>query len=200
LLWERQQQTCGAKRILIIFRKRVAGLSEAALERFVRRACRAAGVKGAVDVLVTTSRELQALNNRYRKRNKATDVLSFPPMPGLRGESAGDVAISAEIAKRSARQLGHSVAQEIEILALHGILHLAGYDHENDRGQMARKETQLRTLFSLPNGLIERSAPAENWKDQQGSGLYAADCQARRQSGEARPERNRRGARPTPAQ
>jgi probable rRNA maturation factor len=200
LLWERQQQTCGAKRILIIFRKRVAGLSEAALERFVRRACRAAGVKGAVDVLVTTSRELQALNNRYRKRNKATDVLSFPPMPGLRGELAGDVAISAEIAKRSARQLGHSVAQEIKILALHGILHLAGYDHENDRGQMARKETQLRTLFSLPNGLIERSAPAENWKDQQGSGLYAADCQARRHSGEARPERSRRGARPTPAQ
>jgi probable rRNA maturation factor len=199
LLWERQRQACGAKRILIIFRKRVAGLSEAALERFVKRACRAAGVKGAVDVLVTTSRELQALNDRYRKRNKATDVLSFPPMPGLRGELAGDVAISAEIAKRSARQLGHSVAQEIKILALHGILHLAGYDHENDRGQMARKETQLRTLFSLPNGLIERSAPAENLKDQQGSGLYAADRQARRKSGEARPERSRRGARPTPA-
>ena len=178
----------------------MAGLSEAALERFVRRACRVAGVKGAVDVLVTTSRELQALNNRYRKRNKATDVLSFPPMPGLRGELAGDVAISAEIAKRSARQLGHSVAQEIKILALHGILHLAGYDHENDRGQMARKETQLRTLFSLPNGLIERSAPAENWKDQQGSGLYAADRQARRQSGEARQERSRRGVRPTPTQ
>jgi probable rRNA maturation factor len=185
---------------LIIFRKRVAGLSEAALERFVRRACRAAGVKGAVDVLVTTSRELQALNDRYRKRNKATDVLSFPPMPGLRGELAGDVAISAEIAKRSARQLGHSVTQEIKILALHGILHLAGYDHENDRGQMARKETQLRTLFSLPNGLIERSAPAENWKDRQGSGLYAADRQTRRQSGEARPERSRRGVRPTPTQ
>jgi probable rRNA maturation factor len=109
------------------------------------------------------------------------------------------VAISAEIAKRSARQLGHSVAQEIKILALHGILHLAGYDHENDRGQMARKETQLRTLFSLPNGLIERSAPAENLKDQQGSGLYAVDRQARRKSGEARPERSRRGARPTPA-
>src|SRR5439155_22517189 len=63
--------------------------------------------------------------------------------------SAGDVAISAEIANRSARQLGHSVAQEIKILALHGILHLASYDHENDRGQMARKETRLRTLFSL---------------------------------------------------
>ena len=184
---------------MIIFRKRVAGLSEAALERFVRRACRAAGVKGGVDVLVTTSRELQALNDRYRKRNKATDVLSFPPMPGLRGELAGDVAISAEIAKRSARQLGHSVAQEIKILALHGILHLAGYDHENDRGQMARKEMQLRTLFSLPNGLIERSALAENLRQQRSRRLYAADRPARRKSGEARPERNRRGTRATPA-
>ena len=184
---------------MIIFRKRVAGLSEAALERFVKRACRAAGVKGAVDVLVTTSRELQALNDRFRKRNKATDVLSFPPMPGLRNELAGDVAISAEIANRSARQLGHSVAQEIKILALHGILHLAGYDHENDRGQMARKETRLRTLFSLPNGLIERSAPAENLKNRQSRRFYAADRPARRKSGEARPERNRRGARATPA-
>src|SRR5207302_10710207 len=117
---------------------------------------------GAGEVLETRRRELQALNDRSRKRNKATDVLSCPPMPGMRNELAGDVAISAEIAKRSARQLGHSVAQEIKILALHGILHLAGYDHENDRGQMARKEMQLRTLFSLPNGLIERSEPADN--------------------------------------
>jgi len=185
---------------LIIFRKRVAGLSEAALERFVRRACHAAGVKGAVDVLVTTSRELQALNDRFRKRNKATDVLSFPPMPGMRNELAGDVAISAEIANRSARQLGHSVVQEIKILALHGILHLAGYDHENDRGQMARKETRLRTLFSLPNGLIERSAPAENLKNRQSRRFYAADRQDRRKSAdEACLERSRRGARATPA-
>jgi len=182
---------------LIIFRKRVAGLSEAALERFVKRACRAAGVKGAVDVLVTTSRELQALNDRFRKRNKGTDVLSFPPMPGLRNELAGDVAISAEIANRSARQLGHSVAQEIKILALHGILHLAGYDHENDRGRMARKEMQLRTLFSLPNGLIERSAPAENLRQQRSRRFYAADRQAPRKSGEARPERSRRAVRAT---
>lgn len=178
----------------------MAGLSEAALERFVRRACHAAGVKGAVDVLVTTSRELQALNDRFRKRNKATDVLSFPPIPGMRNELAGDVAISAEIANRSARQLGHSVAQEIKILALHGILHLAGYDHENDRGQMARKETQLRTLFSLPNGLIERSEPAENLKNRRSRRFYAADRQDRRKSaGEARPEGSRRAARATPA-
>jgi probable rRNA maturation factor len=184
---------------LIIFRKRVTGLSEAALEGFVKRACRAAGVKGAVDVLVTTSREVRALNDRFRKRNKATDVLSFPPMPALRDGLAGDVAISAEIAKRSAWQLGHSVAEEIKILALHAILHLAGYNHENDRGRMARKETQLRTLFSLPNGLIERSAPAENLRHQRSRRLSAADRQAWRKSGEARAERSRRGARATPA-
>ena len=144
---------------MVIFRKRVAGLSEPALARFVKQACASAGVKGAVNVLVTGNRELRVLNSRFRKKDMTTDVLSFPPIPGLSNEFAGDVAISTETANRNARQLGHSAAQEIKILALHGILHLAGYDHEHDRGQMARKETQLRRLFSLPDALIERSLP-----------------------------------------
>jgi len=141
---------------VIIFRRPVAGLSEASLARFVARARRAAGLKKMVNVLVTTSRELQQLNRRFRGKNRPTDVLSFPAAPGT-ANFAGDVAISAEIAGRNAAQLGHTPAIEIKILALHGILHLAGYDHEHDKGEMARKEAQMRKALRLPVGLIERN-------------------------------------------
>ena len=141
---------------MVIFRKRVAGLSESALARFLMRANRAIRRRGAVTILVTSSRELQELNRRFLGKNKPTDVLSFPPILGLANGLAGDVAISAEIAARNARLLGHTAAEEIKILALHGLLHLAGYDHERDHGEMARKERRLRMALRLPVGLIER--------------------------------------------
>jgi probable rRNA maturation factor len=142
---------------LVIFRRRVAQLTEAALSRFVSRASRATGLGGTVDVLVTSSRELRALNRRFLGKDKATDVLSFPTEPGSANQCAGEVAISAEIASENACLLGHKIAEEIKILALHGILHLAGYDHERDQGEMARTELRLRTRLNLPSGLIERS-------------------------------------------
>jgi probable rRNA maturation factor len=142
---------------LVIIRRRVSGLTEAALDKFVARARRASGVRGAVCVLVTSNRELQALNRRFRGKNKPTDVLSFPAMTGLAPEFAGDVAISAEIAKQNARRLGHTAAEEIRILVLHGMLHLAGYDHELDTGEMEREEARLRKSLGLPVGLIERN-------------------------------------------
>ena len=142
---------------MVIIQERVAGLSEAALAKFVARARHAVGLRGKVSVLVTSSRELQGLNHRFRGKNKATDVLSFPAMPGLLRGFAGDVAISAEIATRNARRLGHTVAEEIRILTLHAVLHLAGYDHELDDGEMDRKESRLRKSLGLPAGLIERS-------------------------------------------
>jgi probable rRNA maturation factor len=145
---------------LVIFRRRVAGLTEAALSRFVTKASRAAKLKGAVDVLVTGNRELRLLNNRFLGKDKATDVLSFPAEPTPDSRYAGEIAISAEIASENARRLGHDITQEIKILALHGILHLAGYDHERDKGEMARKELRLRTKLNLPSGLIERSPEA----------------------------------------
>jgi len=141
---------------LVIIQERVAGLTEAALAKFVTRARRAIGLRGAVSVLVTSSRELKGLNRRFRGKNKPTDVLSFPAIPGLMRGFAGDVAISAEIAARNARRLGHTAAEEIEILTLHAVLHLAGYDHEQDNGEMARKEAHLRKALRLPVGLIER--------------------------------------------
>jgi probable rRNA maturation factor len=143
---------------LVIIQESVAGLSEAALVKFVARARRAAGLRGTVSVLVTSSRELQGLNRRFRGKNKPTDVLSFPAMPGLMRGFAGDVAISAEIAARNAHRLGHKAADEIRILVLHAVLHLAGYDHEQDKGQMERKEQRLRKALGLPVGLIERTA------------------------------------------
>ena len=142
---------------MVILQKRVPGLDESSLDRFLTRAKRAAGVHGAVTVLVTSSEELRRLNQRFRGTNKPTDVLSFPAPTMMNSKFAGDVAISAQIAAQNARRLGHSVAEEIKILSLHGLLHLAGYDHEIDYGMMARREEQLRTRLGLPVGLIERA-------------------------------------------
>lgn len=94
------------------------------------------------------------LNRRFRKQSKPTDVLSFPSAePGL----AGDIAISADIAAANAAELGHSVETELKVLMLHGMLHLAGYDHEIDDGEMQARESKLRTRLKLPVGLIERA-------------------------------------------
>jgi probable rRNA maturation factor len=146
-------------------RKTVAGATEQSLSRFLNRARRAAGLRGGVNVLVTSSRELRSLNRRFRGLDKATDVLSFsaPPIAALsEGEVAGDdvegdIAISAEIACRNAQSLGHPPLDELKILMLHGLLHLAGHDHEADDGKMARAERRLRRQLGLPDGLIERS-------------------------------------------
>jgi probable rRNA maturation factor len=144
------------------------GLSEGSLDRFVARAKRAAGVRGAVTILVTSSTELRRLNHRFRGKDKPTDVLSFPAEMISRGRFAGDVAISAEIAAQNARRLGHSPAEEVKVLALHGLLHLAGYDHESDNGTMARRETRLREQLGLPVALIERTEQASASSRQAG--------------------------------
>ena len=143
---------------MVILQKRVAGLNENSLERFLTKAKRAVGLRGAVTVLVTSSQELRRLNQRFRGQDRPTDVLSFPAEMQPASGFAGDVAISAEIAAQNARQLGHSAAEEVKILVLHGILHLAGFDHEADSGQMARKEERLRKQLRLSAALIERSS------------------------------------------
>lgn len=142
---------------MVIFEKRVVGLSRLALARFVTRARRASGLRGSVNVLVTSSAEMKSLNRRFRGKDEATDVLSFPAADNHAKEFAGEIAISAEIAAHNARSLGHAAGVEVKILALHGILHLRGYDHERDRGQMARREQKLREELHLPAGLIERT-------------------------------------------
>jgi probable rRNA maturation factor len=144
---------------VVILRKRIAGLSSSTLERFVLRARRLVRLRNTVNVLITSSGELRSLNQRFRGANNATDVLSFPaPLVSRQAKRvAGDVAISADIARENASRLGHSVADEVKILVLHGMLHLAGYDHERDNGKMARKESRLRRQLRLEGSLIERA-------------------------------------------
>jgi probable rRNA maturation factor len=145
---------------LVILQEKVAGVTQAALEKFLARVRRAAGLRGDVDVLVTSNARIRSLNRRFRRKDKATDVLSFPALTdGSTADGthfAGDIAISADTAARNAACFGHAVGEEVKILMLHGILHLAGFDHERDNGNMARKEAQLRQALKLPSALIER--------------------------------------------
>jgi probable rRNA maturation factor len=131
-----------------------------ALRAYLRRAQRAVSLPGQVSVLLSNDRTLRRLNRDYRGKDKPTDVLSFPAaaFSGAQMQrSAGDLAISLDTAARQARVLGHSLATEIRILLLHGLLHLAGYDHETDRGEMAAREEALRKRFRLPTALIART-------------------------------------------
>jgi probable rRNA maturation factor len=159
---------------MVVLRKAVAGLSEAALNRFARRAVRAVGLLGQANILVTTNREMKSLNLRFRSRNAPTDVLSFPPGSELPARDVGDIAISAEMAAKNGKRLGHSAAEEVKILTLHGLLHLAGYDHEHDNGRMARREQQLRIQLGLPSGLIERNTVNRPRVQRRGKRVWAA--------------------------
>jgi probable rRNA maturation factor len=129
------------------------------LARFLREAQAAARLRGQVSVLLTTDRNIRRLNRQFRGKDKATDVLSFPAdsLVQKKEKMAGDLAISVPTALRQARQQGHTLAIEIKVLILHGLLHLAGFDHERDAGQMARRERLLRGRLGLPHGLIERA-------------------------------------------
>lgn len=108
-----------------------------------------------ITCLIANDAEVRRLNREFRGKNQATDVLSFPPANanGL----AGDIAISIDRARVQATELGHSLADELRILMLHGALHLAGMDHESDSGEMARAESRWRRRLGLPDGLIERA-------------------------------------------
>jgi len=131
--------------------------SARALSSFLAKAQAAVRLRGQVNVMLTTDQAIRALNRRFRGKNKATDVLSFPTDGPVAAEVAGDVAISVTTAQRQAADQGHALSVEIKVLILHGLLHLAGFDHETDAGQMARRERLLRTRLRLPQGLIERT-------------------------------------------
>jgi probable rRNA maturation factor len=173
---------------LVIFQKRVPDLTELALDRFVARARGVVKLKGTVNVLLTTSAEMKSLNRRFRGKDKPTDVLSFPADPAAPKKDAGEIAISAEIAARNARALGHTPAEEVKILVLHGLLHLRGYDHQCDNGQMATREKQLRAQLRLPQGLIERTT-SEGVSYGVSEDKTAAPASTKRQH----PARQRRG-------
>jgi probable rRNA maturation factor len=131
------------------------------LARFLTEAQAAVRLRGQVTALLTTDPAIRRLNRQFRGKNKATDVLSFPA-EGIGAELiAGDLAISVPTARRQATEQGHTLSTEIKVLILHGLLHLAGYDHETDDGKMARRERLLRARLRLPQGLIERAADSK---------------------------------------
>lgn len=150
---------------MITILKSADGVTEQALLRFSQKARKAVGLKGTVGLLLTCDREMQQLNRRFRGKDKPTDVLSFPAVDVVADKFAGDLAISVDIASANARSFGHSTKKELCVLILHGLLHLAGYDHETDAGEMARKEARLRRELGLPASLIARTEmPGSNRK------------------------------------
>ena len=95
---------------------------------------------------------MASLNQTFRKKHGPTDVLSFPangPRPAQAAEYIGDIAISPETARRNARRFSRSLPVEMRILILHGMIHLAGFDHESDHGEMDRLERRLRKRLGV---------------------------------------------------
>jgi probable rRNA maturation factor len=145
-------------------------LRRAPIERFARTLQKEVARSRLFDTLVTGDAELRRLNRDFRGKDYTTDVLSFPakpypseprrllsePRPSGSGPFLGDIAISLGRARAQAREFGHAIEQEVQILMLHGVLHLMGHDHETDSGAMARAEKRWRSKLGLPNGLIER--------------------------------------------
>lgn len=139
-------------------RQRRFAVDPPALAAFLERIAAdvAPGDRRGATLRIVSDRNIRELNRRYRDKNRATDVLAFPadPVPAglLSGEEAdylGDLVVSAETAARQAREAGVGLGDEIRLLAVHGYLHLLGYDHEQDRGEMVRLERVLRLRHGL---------------------------------------------------
>ncbi len=134
-------------------------ITQTELRAFAEVLSRRVAKERAFDCLVTGDAELRRLNRQFRRENRTTDVLSFPSQANMPPvyELMGELAISADRALKQAREYGHSLGDELRILMLHGVLHLMGFDHEDDQGEMARIEARWRQQLRLPHGLIERA-------------------------------------------
>jgi probable rRNA maturation factor len=132
----------GSLEVVVVDRLRRRRADAGRLRRVLRGAAAALAVRGEVSLVLAGDRLLRRLNREYRGKDRPTDVLSFPGDGGEAG--LGDVVISVETAGRNARGLGRTLGQELDVLALHGFLHVLGYDHETDDGTMDRLEGRLR--------------------------------------------------------
>lgn len=126
--------------LVVINRQRRRRIQVRRLRDLVSRAGRALRAHGELALLLAGDGTIRRLNQRYRGKDKPTDVLSFPGGDG----GLGDVVISVPAAERNARRLERSFADEMDVLVLHGFLHALGYDHETDDGTMDRLEKRLR--------------------------------------------------------
>jgi len=131
-------------RLEVVFfnRQRRRRVNQTRLRRVLEGAAAELGVSGEIVVVLTADPPVRALNARYRGQDKPTDVLSFEGLGGAEG--LGDVVISVETAARNSREHGRTLLQELDLLALHGFLHVLGHDHEADDGSMERLEKRLR--------------------------------------------------------
>ena len=125
------------------------------LRAFARTAAACVINRRAFTCVISDDKELRQLNQAFLGHDYATDVLSFPN--GEAGDDLGEIIISAERAEMQAAEFGHDRLDEIQILMLHGLLHLSGMDHEQDRGEMARAENKWREELGLPVTLISRT-------------------------------------------
>ncbi len=110
-----------------------------------------------IELIITDNKTIAALNQEYRSKDTATDVLSFPVENAVAHMPLGSIVISADFVQTKAKKLGHSDKDELFLLFIHGLLHLVGYDHENDNGEMRKKEKELIQRFDLPSSLIVRT-------------------------------------------
>jgi probable rRNA maturation factor len=142
---------------MILNRQRKVRVARRPLESFLRRAQNELGVPGVgLTVCLVSDLEIARMNESYRKKKGPTDVLSFPAGEGKHGKVQdavekylGDIVIAPETARRYAKKNGRKLSEELRVLILHGLLHLLGYDHETDRGEMNRFETRLKRRFGL---------------------------------------------------
>ncbi len=135
-------------------RQRKVSFDDGEVAKFVRRVGRDVGRGREFAVVVASDAALRQANTQFRGKRSATDVLSFPD-----GEQdrLGDILISAYRAERQAREFGHRIEDELKLLVLHGLLHLVGYDHESDSGDMRRVERRWRRKYGLEPALTERA-------------------------------------------
>lgn len=140
---------------LLLFRRAPKGLDRARLRAFAETLRDRVAGGHPFCAMLTSDSALQDLNRDFLDKDEPTDVLSFPARDP--SQALGDIAISWQRARAQAASFGHAIEVEIEILLLHGLLHLLGHDHESDRGQMRRLESRWRKTLGLPTGLIERA-------------------------------------------
>ena len=113
--------------------------------------------KRDIELILTNNDEIRDINARHRGIDKATDVLSFPSLATAKHSPLGSIVISDDYVKAAAKRYGHDAQDEFALLFIHGLLHLLGFDHENDQGEMRRKEEQLIQKYALPKSLIIRT-------------------------------------------
>jgi probable rRNA maturation factor len=147
---------------MILNKQTKVRLAKRPLQEFLHQAQRELQIAGAeITIAFVSDSEIARWNEQYRRKRGPTDVLSFPAVAGAKREAAarkngphakqilGDIAIAPETAQRYARKNGRTLGQELRVLILHGVLHLMGYDHESDRGEMDRVEQKLRRKLGI---------------------------------------------------